>query len=48
MLECVCGVGGSRPHDSKEIGKVVTDACLNQVFSPHGPTVSSALYCSLC
>lgn len=38
----MCGrlCGGSEVCDSAEIGKVVADACLNQVFSQHGQNVA--------
>ena len=40
------GGGGCRPYDSTAIGRVVDDACVNQVFSPHGQNVAT-VPCSL-
>lgn len=42
----VCVEGAK--SESGEIGKVVADACLNQVFSQHGQNVAMVTGCSNC
>lgn len=49
-MKKMCGrlCGGSEVYDSAEIGKVVADACLNQLFSQHGQNVATVAGCSNC